>query len=187
MWKCKHQTDVILTFLWSLLCVSFSYIMPFSQLTLTVIITDPPGCPFLCLAELLAQTHCPGLHRGESASLCREYKRRIDEDRWGGLSRVPIRTVAEGGQEAVTVEKRKVEETGRGWWQGEERGGVHGRQVNMVWVDAEGWRRHAPCGCTKPVVQSYYLPSALCTCNVSIQELFWPPLGYCRGSTSRKI
>lgn len=90
--------------------------MPFSQLTLTVIITDPPGCPFLCLAELSAQTDCPGLHRGENASLCREYKRRrIDEDRWGGLSRVQIRTVIEGGQGAVTVENRKVEETGRGW------------------------------------------------------------------------
>lgn len=52
---------------------------------------------------------------GESASVCREYKRRIDEDRWGGLNRVQIRTVREVGQGAVTVEKRKVEETRRGW------------------------------------------------------------------------
>lgn len=46
--------------------------MPFPQLTLTMVVGDPPGCPFLCVSGSLAQAGCPGLHGGGSLQVIRE-------------------------------------------------------------------------------------------------------------------
>lgn len=57
--------------------------MPFSQLTLTVVITVPPGCPFLCLAGLVGTDWLSLLASGEkvpqSAGNTRREKRRDEE------------------------------------------------------------------------------------------------------------
>lgn len=57
---------------------------------------------------------------------------------------------------------------GRRRWQ-DVRGGIHGRRCRRLHVDAQS-----------------DLPSALCACNVSIQELDWTPLRDCGRATSRK-
>lgn len=63
-------------------CASCGSFVSFSQLALTVVITDPTGCPFLCLAELSAQARLPRFAwERESAGNTRA--RAGEEDRWG--------------------------------------------------------------------------------------------------------
>lgn len=154
------------------LLLALLFLSPFSQLTLTMVITVPPRCPFLCLAGILAQTGCPSLRRG------RKY--------------LSLRGIQEGSGEWMKSERRFSEEEIRTMRKGEWgavtldcRGAQEGGDSDRMWGEAFTVDRWTRCRRLHVDAQSD-LPSALCACNVSIQELDWAPLRDCGRATSRK-
>lgn len=81
--------------------------MPFPRLTLTVVVGDPPGCPFSCVTGPLAQAGCPGLHGGESLQVMRE------EDGGGQVGR-RIKHMGNGDCARELWHRRTGEWRGRG-------------------------------------------------------------------------